>query len=389
CNLMLWMWTEVRAGEFTARTVRNAVGVQLLVDVASLTLLLHMAGGVENPFVLFFAFHMAIGAMFLPRRELAVVVLSAFTLLAMMAIGEAAGAIAHVPLRFPGMESPSPLYREPVFVAGYLTAVAAMLGCVAYFVRTVVDRRYRAEMLRREHERVALSRTRLAKVGELSAGVAHSIRNPVHGLLNCVAILRGRAGGADPEEQEIIAFMEEGLRRIEGVTRRLLSLTREEPVQPVPTDLRAFVEDNVRFVAARAGARDVKVRTELPADTTVLLDSDRMGEALLNVLDNAIDACSDGGEVAVRAMRLPCAGESGVCIEVVDTGEGIAPERRDRIFDAFYTTKPVGEGTGLGLAVTRRGEATDGPAFRLRARSRPGPRPRAPPPRAAEPEFAP
>lgn len=152
--------------------------------------------------------------------------------------------------------------------------------------------------------------------------------------------------------------MDEGLRKIEGVTRRLLALTREAPVCPVASDVDALVLESVRFVSGRARAKDVTVSPHLGAVGSAELDPDRFGEALANVLDNAIDA-QPSGEVTVQTRRE--GGPDGrVVIEVRDTGDGIPEENMSKIFDPFFTTKAVGEGTGLGLAIARRVAAQHG-----------------------------
>jgi signal transduction histidine kinase len=342
-NVAVRIWLRRGSRASPAAGERHLL-VQLVVDVGFLTCLLHHAGGVENPFVMFFAFLMAIGAMLLPRHLAFGLALSAVLLHGGAVVAEAVGLLPHHPL-LPEIG----LHRTPSFVAGYLGAFALMLGGTSYFVHSIAERHRRAEALRREHERVALSRERLARVGELAAGVAHSTRNPLHGLLNAVEIL-SRRFGEDDEAAELLGLMRDGLRRIENVTRRLLALTREAPLEKAPTDLAPVIDDALQFVVGRARNGGIAIETRTAGAPRLEADPDRLGEALINVFDNALDACGEGDRVRVDAY----AADGSAWIEVLDTGQGIPAEHVPRVFDPFFTTKAVGEGSGLGLALTRR-----------------------------------
>ncbi|MFQ5928389.1 MAG: sensor histidine kinase, partial [Acidobacteriota bacterium] len=244
------------------------------------------------------------------------------------------------------------MWRSPSLVLGYLLAFVLMLFGVIYFVHSIAARYRQAEVLRLERERVALSRERLARIGEISAGVAHTIRNPLHGVLNCVDILRAK-GARNDSLQHILSLMSEGLERIESVTQRLLVLSQDTPLQKTSTDINGLVRDALHFVEMQSHKKRVKIRTELNEVPVMEIDANRFSEALLNVLDNALDACGNGSAITVKTYvteeRDPV-----VHIEIRDTGVGIAPEHLPRVFDPFFTSKAIGKGSGLGLAITRR-----------------------------------
>jgi len=227
----------------------------------------------------------------------------------------------------------------------FLNAVASVLAGII--------QRQRAEALRRTHERIALSRGRMARVGELAAGVAHAIRNPLHGLLNSIEIFQSRVSPEDAVATQILPLMREALERIERVTRRLLSLTRDVKVAPRSTDVGALLAEVQRLVAGHADQKGVALAFEKSDLPEVVLDPERVGEALANVIGNAIDASGPGDVVTVRA-RFEADPSPTVIVEVEDDGEGIAADDLPRILDPFFTTKPVGEGSGLGLAITRQ-----------------------------------
>ena len=147
--------------------------------------------------------------------------------------------------------------------------------------------------------------------------------------------------------------MSEGLRRINVVTERLLHFSRDDLVTRTPHD----IEEVIRKALDHVGDRDLVRRCvvhdvqDVPA---VDLDEERIVEALINLVDNALHAVRDGGSVTVRARAVEENGTPHVRVEVEDSGEGIPKENLDRIFDAFFTTKTITEGSGLGLSIVRK-----------------------------------
>ena len=354
-NTLLSAFSRRTTPDAQASLVEDGIAVQLLFDALLVTSLLHFAGGSDNPFVIVLVFPMAIAGMLLPfKKALLLGTVAAASYSAVMG-AEVAGLIAHQPIQFCDHHlhdaiSDAPLWDSPLYFAGHLAAVSGGMLGVLLFVGSITRRLREAEAREREHERVVLVHERLARVGALAAGVAHSIRNPLHGMLNCVDLLQRRVDASDDGAREILDLMSEGVSRIERVTSRLLELTRDAPRERLPTDVGLLVQDALRFVEVKARSRGIRIAVDVPELARLELDAVRMAEAVANVLDNAVDAAPDGGEVAVRCGE----GEGAAWIEVTDAGPGIPPENMERLFDPFFTTKPVGEGTGLGLAIARR-----------------------------------
>ncbi|MHC4502990.1 MAG: ATP-binding protein [Planctomycetota bacterium] len=190
---------------------------------------------------------------------------------------------------------------------------------------------------------------RMAAVGELAAGVAHEINNPLDGVQNCLRQHeRGRAD--DPKCREFLALIKEGLVRMETVVRQLLTFAKDEKSKRQMVDADAVVRNSLVFVEHRAS----KKRCKLSFDTngklpTIWADERGLHQVIVNLVMNAIDSVEDGGEVRIRTV----AANDGVTIEVADTGAGMTEEVRSRMFEPFFTTKEVGKGTGLGLSVSK------------------------------------
>ncbi len=350
-----FFWAHRRNPKLTVADESQLLAIQLCMDLCLLTLLLHWSGGIENPFAMFYVILSAISAMLLSYRNALTQSSVGVLLFGCTIVGEALGVLPHYPLLIGGgQQAPSgELWRTPLFVSGYLCAFTLVMYGVQYFVHEVEHERFKAEQNAREKERVALSREKLARIGELSAGVAHTIRNPLHGAMNCVELLRTENQALSVDGQSTLELMSEALTRIELVTQRLLTLTREPNMNLRPTDLNRLVRDSMRFINVRSKKKSVPVRIDLGEIPQLNLDRDKINEVLINLVDNAVYACQGQGEVTVSTY-LSSPHEERVVLEVADTGFGISSEQIEHIFDPFFTTKAIGEGSGLGLPIARR-----------------------------------
>lgn len=195
---------------------------------------------------------------------------------------------------------------------------------------------------------------RLASVGRLAAGLAHEIGNPIAAILGFEDLLL--SGGLEPEEQrDFLERMKRETERINRVLRQLLDFARPaaasrlQETEP-PASIVDAVQDVLVLLKPHKAFRDIALSSELADDLpAVAFPRSQLVQVLLNLLLNAADAAGAGGKVLVRAERT----ERGVRVSVEDDGPGIRADVRDTLFEPFVTTKDVGAGTGLGLAVCR------------------------------------
>jgi signal transduction histidine kinase len=187
---------------------------------------------------------------------------------------------------------------------------------------------------------------KLASVGRLASGVAHEIGNPLQILLGYIELL-GR--GADPEQRrEILPRMEQELRRIHQILRRLLDFARPIQSNVVECDVNELLKDCAALVKGRKGFHHVEFLYELdPQASSMLTEPEKIRQAVVNLVINAADATGQGGKIMLRTR----ARDNNVEIEIEDNGCGISSENLEKVFDPFFTTKEPGRGTGLGLAV--------------------------------------
>jgi signal transduction histidine kinase len=187
---------------------------------------------------------------------------------------------------------------------------------------------------------------RLASLGRLSAGIAHEVRNPLTGISLLLDELHDRLL-ANPKDQALIQRALQEIERLDGLVNELLHFAAMPETRVAQGDLAIVLRDTLFLVNKQFQNQKVQIHESIPAELPhPRMDSDRLKQALLNLLTNALEAMPDGGNLWLSAQRIA----DGVLITVRDTGQGIPADRVDLIFEPFYTTK--GEGTGLGLSIT-------------------------------------
>jgi signal transduction histidine kinase len=202
---------------------------------------------------------------------------------------------------------------------------------------------------REELQRAQLAHTeKMAAVGTLAAGVAHEVNNPLAGVLASIENLRD-----NPEDEEMrdryLGLIADGLRRIERTVANLLNFARAREIKLEPTSLNHNMQHVIELVEYQFRAGGVDVVTDFDSQPAVVeADHFQMEQLFLNLYLNALDAMPDGGTLRLRTRVRG----GKVIAEVRDSGTGIPADVRDHVFDPFFTTKEIGEGTGLGLAVS-------------------------------------
>jgi len=243
---------------------------------------------------------------------------------------------------------------ELVDLGSSLSLMTARLRADEEALRAKVDELEKAQEALNSAQESLIRTERLASVGRLAAGVAHEIGNPIAAILGFQELLL--ASDFDPEERrDFLERMKKETERVHGVLRDLLDFAKPAGetggAEPGIGDVRGAIEDALALVRPQKGFRGIELFQEVEDDLPrVTLGDQRLVQVLLNLLLNASDAVPETDpRIAVRATH-----EDGeVRLSVDDNGEGVAAEVRERLFEPFVTTKEVGKGTGLGLAVCR------------------------------------
>jgi signal transduction histidine kinase len=204
-----------------------------------------------------------------------------------------------------------------------------------------------------EKNKLLERKERLAALGEMAAGMAHEIRNPLGGI-HLYASLLAKDVVAMPQSLQLVNKISGGVRRLEGLVSQVLHFTREIHVTRAETDLAGIVETALELAQPKIAERsiDVQVRGERPLPARV--DEHLLGQAVLNLLLNSVEAMDHGGRLRVHFARATEQDGEGrqMKLTIRDSGPGIPPAILDRVFNPFFTTKETG--TGLGLAIVHR-----------------------------------
>lgn len=201
---------------------------------------------------------------------------------------------------------------------------------------------------------------RLVSIGRLAAGMAHELGTPLN-VVMARAELIASAKLTEEQVAQSAGIIHEQAARMTSIISEVLGFARRRPTHREPVDLRQVVESTVRLLEGDAGRENVRLVVHSSPETEVaaLADREQFQQVLMTLVDNAISAMPGGGDIEIVVERRRVAPPTDpaataadvVCVEVRDSGGGIASEDLPHIFDPFFTTKEVGAGTGLGLSV--------------------------------------
>ena len=292
--------------------------------------------------------------------------------------------LVHADVRLPDAAAPAAELRVTADSGG-LVARSVRIFAVHLLVATALAAAvYRLPMrsLRHAIDEVEathvqlLHSAKLVAIGEIYAGLAHEINNPLGIILSRVRLMLGGAAERKLTDDLVrdLTMVERHGNRIAQIVRSLLTFSRKTSFELRETDLNAVVQDAVALVEAPFAKQGIRVTTTLDPHLSAVRGSrDHLQQVVLNLLTNARDAMPDGGTIAVRTYGGP-----GVVVaEVEDGGTGMTPDVQARVFEPFFTTKREGRGTGLGLSVSHsivsahggdievESEAGDGARFRF------------------------
>lgn len=260
--------------------------------------------------------------------------------------------IPHIRAAWTGNEAYSAsLYAQVVvfhalgLTVGLLVAAQRRLTARYRDAATSIERANRDLRDSREHVRRA---DRLSALGEIAAGLAHEIQNPLAGVKGALEIIASRVAQGTPEA-EFADIGSKELARLEGLVSEFLTYARPHDPALRPSDVHEIVERVAALLRSQAERKGVTLVFERAVALPLLsLDPEQITQVIFNVVLNAIQATGAGGHVRIRESVEPGWGVIGV----IDEGSGFPPEHALRLFDPFFTTKP--RGTGLGLAISQR-----------------------------------
>lgn len=326
--------------------VERSILGQVLLDLCALTLLLYFSDFSRNPFSIYYLFHMIIAGMYL--RGWAPYFFAGFAtaMIGLIMLLEYVGWIPIHPLQFNALaeERATP---DGLYLLGLFVALSSSLWITVYFttsIRRYVDRAH-AEIRQKE---------KMVGIGQLVAGIAHQIANPLDGVQNCLQRVGERVKG-DVRLTEYVQMMAEALNRIERTAKRVQAFAQPRGITLQETDVNKAVEATLAVLGSGHGP-NIRIETEFSDVPLVQGDPYTLQEVLFNLCTNALAAMPHGGRLTIRTLALGSKDEDqmgSVAIEVADTGVGIPRVHLEKIFEPFFTTRADSGGTGLGLGLCR------------------------------------
>jgi two-component system NtrC family sensor kinase len=237
--------------------------------------------------------------------------------------------------------------------------IVAATAVLFLFISSGVSSFIVERMQRADREQTALDQQmahieKMANIGRLAAGIAHEINNPLQ-------LIQMQAGWIDEllqeENPENIANLEEYLQsvgkirqhvnRAGAITHRLLGFSRKISAE-YDVQLNELIHETISFLESEANSNNISISLHFDeAVPTIRTDGAQVQQALLNLIENSLDAVGFGGQIDITTSRSA----TEVCVQIADNGPGIKPEVMGKIWEPFYTTKEVGKGTGLGLSI--------------------------------------
>ncbi len=219
-------------------------------------------------------------------------------------------------------------------------------------------RRELADLARRQEEQLVHS-TRLAELGEMSAAVAHDLNQPLTGIRNfannALYMMEEGAGTADEVKQNL-RWITEQVQRASRIIRQMRDMTRKSERQLAPLEVNRIIRESIEFLTPQLRLTGVKVDLNLASDLPRIMgDRTRLEQVFLNLLTNARQAMEETGERRLTVRTCVNADEGrSLVIVFEDTGKGFSAKEAPKLFEAFYSTKKRGHGTGLGLTISQR-----------------------------------
>ena len=236
--------------------------------------------------------------------------------------------------------------KPDVHEGPFLAEERSLIDEVARQVGLFVERRDGVEEKARLQQQLRHA-DRLATIGQLAAGVAHELNEPLGGILGFAQLARKSPGLPAQADQDLEKIVNASLHARE-IVRKLLIFARQMPAVKTKADLNRVVTEGLYLVEARCATEGIRLERDLdPTLSEVVADPGQLQQVLMNLVVNGVQAMPGGGLLTIRTRNRP----GGVVLSVEDTGAGIDEETLKEIFDPFFTMKEVGQGTGLGLSV--------------------------------------
>jgi two-component system sensor histidine kinase PilS (NtrC family) len=327
------------------RRYRVFAYLQTIVDTALVTVILLVTGGFSSPFSFLYLVVIVTSSLLLPRRGTVLVAALCSVQFGLLADFEYYGLLAW----FDGPETLSAYAAGWDQVATQIVTILAACIVVAFLSSFLADQAVRTRRELRVMEAHVKRVEKMAGVGEMAAGLAHEIKNPLAGLAGAIQLLREEIR-YDPDHDRLMQIILREADRLSALVGNFLLYAKPPVGQSEPIDLHRALRETVELFGKK-GTLNGRVSTTLKAEPGIWvgMDPGHLRQVLWNLLINAADAIEGPGRIRVE---LSAGKDRSACLKIADSGGGMPPETLASIFDPFFTTKA--NGTGLGLSIVHR-----------------------------------
>ena len=369
-NTAFWRYTERLESEEPARVipkVRRYVWVQSAADLVATTAIIHFTGGVENPLILYYVFHVILASIILPYRLAYLLATFAVGLFTSVVGLEYFQIIPHVHLE--GFVPPD-LYLQPSFVLAVLFGFGTTLYISAYLTTAIAG-----ELRKRQRETVALRDRLLLEAEELQkaneelvrldrlktyflAMASHDLKTPLAAVQSYLQVmLGGFVGKLDDQHRHMLERSSTRINELFDLINRFLDLAQIEKGKVVEEmeliSLGEVLNSSVENIRVLAAEKSQELKADIPSNLPMIYASaNHLKQVMINLLSNGVKFTPEGGKITLRARET----DDHIEVAVMDTGIGIAPDDLPHLFNEFFRGKggATAKGTGLGLSIARR-----------------------------------
>ncbi len=223
------------------------------------------------------------------------------------------------------------------------------IGVLADSFNRMAQELQKREKALRETQGQLIQSEKMAAFGQLGAGIAHEVKNPLAGILGYAQLILTQMDQKNPVRHQV-EVIEKEAKRCKVIIEQLLKFARQEKPVLQPVRMNRIIEEAIKIVEHQLSLNRIRIDQELSHDLPLVQGSpNQLVQVLMNLLLNAQQAMEEGGVIKISSQSR---GERSVEVRVSDTGPGISKELHRKIFEPFFTTKPLGKGTGLGLSVS-------------------------------------
>jgi len=351
--IFLFLLTLIKEKE-SFSVINRIANAQISLDLLSLSGLIHFSGGVENPFIFYFIFHMIIAGILLSRRASFLQATFAVLLFCAMAVSEYFGIFAHYGLgKFSGLER----YNNFIYVSG-VSFVFITTIYIAVYMATSISKRLR------EREKILADTSTLLKKQDLLKSeyvlrVSHDIKEHLAAIQGCLEpVAGGITGELNPKQLDLVQRAVHRTAKLMFFVKALLEITRIKLTKEVKMDYFYFqdvLSEAIAYIASKAKDKNITVNSTVePSIDRICGALEYIQETIVNILANAVKYTPCNGKIDIRVNDKG----NTILIQIKDTGIGIPKDELPRIFDEFYRASNAKEvekdGTGLGLSIAKQ-----------------------------------